>query len=218
MSGIKEEMIELIKKNKISTTEVADCMGKTGLFENSHAVNRGHFAVGTVRWVYAYDNSNYTVHEQIRDTQPGDIVLIEAFNCGDRSTIGELVKKFIVLYKEAAAVITNGNLRDDANRTSRSVESVGIASFRFRRQFVGDGSRRYDRRRAPIVGRVAGSGQHCGLWNGSTFGDGLRFEADEHVACRVGETRRIQIGIKRCVSQHCRRIQGERSCIGFGCD
>lgn len=112
MSGIKEEMIELIKKNKISTTEVADCMGKAGLFENSHAVNRGHFAVGTVRWVYAYDNSNYTVHEQIRDTQPGDIVLIEAFNCGERSTIGELVTKFIVLYKEAAAVITNGNLRD----------------------------------------------------------------------------------------------------------
>ena len=30
MSGIKEEMIELIKKNKISTTEVADCMGKAG--------------------------------------------------------------------------------------------------------------------------------------------------------------------------------------------
>lgn len=112
MDNIKQEIIELIKKNKISTTEVADCMGKTGLFENSHAVNRGHFAVGNVRWIYGYNNSNYTIHEQARDIQPGEIVMIEAFNCGDRSTIGELVTKFMVLYKEAAAVISNANLRD----------------------------------------------------------------------------------------------------------
>lgn len=112
MDNIKQEMIELIKKNKISTTEVADCMGKAGLFENSHAVNRGHFAVGSVRWIYGYNNSNYTIHEQARDIQPGEIVMIEAFNCGDRSTIGELVTKFMVLYKEAAAVISNANLRD----------------------------------------------------------------------------------------------------------
>lgn len=112
MDNIKQEMIELIKKNKISTTEVADCMGKAGLFENSHAVNRGHFAVGSVRWIYGYNNSNYTIHEQARDIQPGEIVMIEAFNCGERSTIGELVTKFMVLYKEAAAVISNANLRD----------------------------------------------------------------------------------------------------------
>lgn len=112
MDNIKQEMIELIKKNKISTTEVADCMGKAGLFGNSHAVNRGHFAVGSVRWIYGYNNSNYTIHEQARDIQPGEIVMIEAFNCGDRSTIGELVTKFMVLYKEAAAVISNANLRD----------------------------------------------------------------------------------------------------------
>lgn len=112
MSTVKNEIIELIMRNKISTTEVADCMGKSGLFADAHAVNRGHFAVGSVHWVYACNNSNYTVHEQVRELNAGDIVMIEPFECGERSTIGELVTKFIILYQGAAAVITNGNLRD----------------------------------------------------------------------------------------------------------
>ena len=85
---IKGTIINLIKKNRISTTEVADCMGKTGAIKECHAVNRGHFEVGN------------------------DVVFIEAFNCGDRAIIGELVTKYMVLYCGAAAVVTNCNLRD----------------------------------------------------------------------------------------------------------
>lgn len=109
---IKEKIIKKIKQNRISTTEVADCLGKTGVLENSHAVNRGHFAVGNVKWIYAYDESNWSIHEQARDVQEGDVVLIEAFNCGDRATIGELVSKFMILYRQAVAIVTNANLRD----------------------------------------------------------------------------------------------------------
>lgn len=109
---IKEQIIRKIKKNRISTTEVADCMGKTGLLENAHSVNRGHFAVGNVKWIYAYNESNWSVHEQARDVEEDDVVLIEAFNCGNRATIGELVSKFILLYRQASAVISNANLRD----------------------------------------------------------------------------------------------------------
>ena len=93
---IKKEIIEKIRKNRISTTEVADCLGKTGLFENAHCVNRGHFAVGNVRWIYAYNESNWSIHEQARDVQAGDVVMIEAFNCHNRATIGELVSKFMI--------------------------------------------------------------------------------------------------------------------------
>lgn len=111
---MKEKIINYIKKNRVSTTEIADCMGKSGLFENANALNRGRFKVGSVRWVYAYNESNWSVHEQIRDIQPGEIVMIEAFNCGDRATIGELVSKYILLYKQAAAIISNAKLRDGA--------------------------------------------------------------------------------------------------------
>lgn len=109
---IKSEIIELIKTNRISTTEVADCLGKSGLFKNSTPINRRHFCVGNVKWIYAYNNSNWSVHEQARDVQKGDVVLIEAFNCEDRATIGELVSKFILLYRQAEAIVSNAPLRD----------------------------------------------------------------------------------------------------------
>ena len=112
MSTIKEQIIEKIRCNRISTTEVADCLGKTGVFSNSYTVNRGHFAVGNVKWVYAYNESNWSIHEQVRDVQKGDVVLIEAFDCNDRAILGELVSKFMLLYREAVAVVTNGYLRD----------------------------------------------------------------------------------------------------------
>ncbi|EOS81930.1 hypothetical protein C817_00324 [Dorea sp. 5-2] len=112
MSVIEERIIKKIKKNRISTTEIADCLGKTGVLENAHAINRGHFAVGKVKWVYAYNESNWSIHEQARDVEEGDIVLIEAFDCGERATIGELVSKYILLYRQAEAIISNANLRD----------------------------------------------------------------------------------------------------------
>lgn len=112
MSTIQNKIIEKIKHNRISTTEVADCLGKTGVIENAFAVNRGHFAVGNVKWVYAYDESNWSIHEQSREVQPGDVVFIEAFNCNNRATIGELVTKFLILYRQAVAVVSNSYLRD----------------------------------------------------------------------------------------------------------
>ena len=110
--NICKRIIEKIKMNRISTTEVADCMNKTGLFAESHSVNRGHFEVGLVKWIYASDESNWNVHDMARDVRPGDVVMIEAFNCGERATIGELVLKFILFYRQAVAVVSNGNFRD----------------------------------------------------------------------------------------------------------
>lgn len=109
---IQKEIIKKIKKNRISTTEVADCMGKAGVLKHAHAVNRGHFAVGNVKWIYAYKESNWSVHEQIRSVKEGDVVLLEAFDCKDRATIGELVTKFMILYCQAEALVTNSYLRD----------------------------------------------------------------------------------------------------------
>ncbi len=109
---IEEKIIEYIRVNKVSTTEVADCLGKTGVIPNVMPINRGQFKVGKVKWVYAYNESNWDVHEQIRNIGQGQIVYIEAFNCGERAIIGDLVSKFILLYCRAEAIVTNAKMRD----------------------------------------------------------------------------------------------------------
>lgn len=112
---MKNKIIDYIRRNRVSTTEVADCLGKAGVLPNVMPINRGHFKVGNVKWVYAFDNSNYPVHEQIIGTHEGDIVFIEAFECGERAIIGDLVSKYILLYLQAQAIICNTKFRDAAN-------------------------------------------------------------------------------------------------------
>lgn len=109
---IRDKIIEYIRINKVSTTEVADCLGKTGVLPDIMPVNRGQFCVGKIKWVYAYNESNWDVHEQIRDVEPNDIVYIETFACGDRAIVGELVSKYILLYQQAVAIVTNTKMRD----------------------------------------------------------------------------------------------------------
>ena len=67
--NITDKIIEYIQMNKVSTTEVADCLGKTGVLPGIYPVNQGQFRAGRVKWVYAYNESNWDVHEQIRDVQ-----------------------------------------------------------------------------------------------------------------------------------------------------
>lgn len=112
MENIRDEIVKAIRKNRISTTEVADCLGKSGVLKGAKPVNRGHFCVGPIKWIYAYNCSNWSVHEQARDIKEGDVVFIEAFDCEDRAIVGELVTKFMILYKGAVALISNANQRD----------------------------------------------------------------------------------------------------------
>ena len=79
---MKKKIIDYIRRNRVCTTEVADCLGKTGVLENVMPINRGHFKVGNVKWVYA-DH-------------------------------GELVSKYILLYRQANAIISNAKFRDAA--------------------------------------------------------------------------------------------------------
>lgn len=109
---IKQKIIDFIRRNRVSTTEVADCLGKSGVLENVMPINRGHFKVGNIKWVYAHAESNWDVHEQIVSTEENDVVFIEAFDCKHRAIIGELVCKYILLYKQASAIICNAKFRD----------------------------------------------------------------------------------------------------------
>jgi len=109
---MKNKIIDYIKRNRVSSTEIADCLGKKGAIFNTHAINKGHFQVGNVFWVYACGGTNWEVHRQIEKVQDGDVVYIEAFDHLDKAIFGDLVSKYLMLYKQAAAIVTNGLLRD----------------------------------------------------------------------------------------------------------
>lgn len=111
---MKKEIINFIKRNRVCTTEVADCMGKAGVLEGIMPINRGHFKVGNLKWVYAYKESNWDVHKQVISANEDDVVFIEAFDCKHRAIIGELVSKYILLYRQASAIICNTKFRDAA--------------------------------------------------------------------------------------------------------
>lgn len=112
--SICTEIIDYLVHNRVSTTEVADALGKQGSLNKVMPVNWGHYKVGLVKWVYAYDESNWSVHEQIQNIAEGKVVMVEAFDCGERAVFGELVSKYLLLYRQCPAVIVCGNMRDAA--------------------------------------------------------------------------------------------------------
>lgn len=114
MSDISHRMIDYLVRNRVSTTEVADALGKTGVLPGLLPVNRGHYKAGKIKWIYAYAESNWPVHEQIQDLEDDCIVFVECFDCGDRAIFGELVSKYILLYHQSKAIVVNGKMRDAA--------------------------------------------------------------------------------------------------------
>ncbi|NEO35144.1 MAG: RraA family protein [Moorea sp. SIOASIH] len=112
MVQITHKVIETIRKNRISTSEVSDCLGKTGAIRGITPLNPGHFSVGAVEFVYAYNQSNWELHEQLRNPDPGKIVVVEAINCEDYGVFGSLVSKFLLLYRQVQGIVVNGLVRD----------------------------------------------------------------------------------------------------------
>lgn len=109
---LTERIIQYIKQNRVSTTEVADCMGKSGALPDVYPINEGFHRVGKSRYVYGFLESNWCIHEQIRDTQPGEIIIIDGIEVNDRALIGELVTKYLLLYRQAEAIVVLGRIRD----------------------------------------------------------------------------------------------------------
>jgi 4-hydroxy-4-methyl-2-oxoglutarate aldolase len=106
------EIIDYIRRNRVSTTEIADCLNKSGVVPQVSALNRGHFCVGPVSWVYAWNETNWTIHEQIQALPEGRVVVATGIACGDRALIGDLVAKYLLLYRQAKAIVVEGAVRD----------------------------------------------------------------------------------------------------------
>lgn len=115
MESITDRILDYLKRNRVSTTEVADVLGKSGAVHGLKAINPGHYCTGKIQWIYAYDESNWPIHEQIQDLEEGTVVFVDMFNCGERAAFGELVSKYILLYHQTRAIVVDGNMRDAAN-------------------------------------------------------------------------------------------------------
>lgn len=123
------EIIDFCRKNRVSSTEVADALGKTGVFPNVQPINHNQHMVGLVRCIFTANNSNYAVHEQIRNVKEGEVVIIFAYDCENRAIIGDLVSKYILLYKGASAIVVQGLVRDVARlrRDGYAIWSEGFS-------------------------------------------------------------------------------------------
>lgn len=124
-----EAILDYCRKNRVSTTEVADALGKSGVFPRVLPVNDGQYRIGPVRCVFTANNSNYAVHEQIRDVKDGEVVIIFTHQCEERAIIGDLISKYALLYRGAAAVVVQGRVRDVAalRREGYALWSDGVS-------------------------------------------------------------------------------------------
>lgn len=110
---ITKEIIHYIRKNRVSATEVADCLGKSGALEGVFPLNRQHFAAGEIQYLYAVQSSNWTVHEELDKNPVSDkVILIDAIDVDGRAIIGDIVSKYILLYQQNAAIVCTGKMRD----------------------------------------------------------------------------------------------------------
>ena len=109
---MKNKIIKFLKKNKLSTTEVADALGKTGVIQNVLPITSKKYIVGNTYCIFASNLSNYAVHDASPEIKENDIVLIFTYNCEERAIIGDLIAKYIFKYKKAKAIVIDGRVRD----------------------------------------------------------------------------------------------------------
>ena len=127
-SEISKKILDTISRNRISTTEVADALGKRGVLHGLRAMTENHHRVGIVHPVFAANGTNYGIHDQVRSVNSDEVVVVYTHNCDGRAIFGDLVSKFVTLYRRAAAIAVNGLVRDAARirRERYPVWSTGV--------------------------------------------------------------------------------------------
>jgi len=109
---MKDKILDFIKDNKFSTSDVADALGRKGELKDIKLISGNKYVVGEISAVYACKGSNYVTHKMLKGLEPNKIVYIENVQCEEVSLIGGLICKYIFDYKAGLAVVCNGNVRD----------------------------------------------------------------------------------------------------------
>lgn len=110
--SIKDEIISVIKNNRISSVEVADALGKSGVIEGPKPLVPRKFVVGEVKYIYGHSRSNWPIHEQGEKVENGGILYVDTFECYNQAAFGDIVAKYFILYKEFDGIVVNGLMRD----------------------------------------------------------------------------------------------------------
>jgi regulator of RNase E activity RraA len=110
--NIKQSIINLIESNRISSTEVADALGKSGVIEGLQPINPNIHVTGEVHYIYAFDETNWPIHEQVQDLPENCFLYVDTFNCNDKAIFGDLVSKYLLLYKKVKGILVQGKMRD----------------------------------------------------------------------------------------------------------
>lgn len=108
-----DRIIKYLEENKLSTEEIGDVLGKTGLVKGAYPIVTDTYLVGKVQFFYSHSNSNWPLHEQLRELKKGHIVFVDTFFTDDYYAVfGELVSTFIYDKCGAKGIVVNGNMRD----------------------------------------------------------------------------------------------------------
>jgi 4-hydroxy-4-methyl-2-oxoglutarate aldolase len=110
---IQDKIIDYIKTNRVSTTEVADAMYKMGELDTKlRCLVPGSRAVGVVHYAPAVEGSNYYTHKYLKDAPKDSVVYVDVHDCDGLAIFGGLVIKFLMLYRQTAGVVVGGLVRD----------------------------------------------------------------------------------------------------------
>jgi regulator of RNase E activity RraA len=112
MDSLKQRIISIIKKNRISTVEVSDALQKTGVIEGPKPIINGKFVVGEVQYIYGHSETNWPIHEQGEKINDGGILFVDTFFCNNKAAFGDIVAKYFILYKSIDGIVVNGLMRD----------------------------------------------------------------------------------------------------------
>ena len=112
MSDPLLQIVDTLRRNRISTVEVADALGKIGVQPKLRRLNSRHFQAGRVSYVPTWDESNWPLHEGIATVAEDTILYVDVFNCGERAVLGDIMCKYLFLYKRIAGLVVNGLVRD----------------------------------------------------------------------------------------------------------
>lgn len=113
MTNLTEKIIDYIKINRVSTTELADALGKTGEINPLiKPVNKKLRCVGKVYYVPAFNESNWYTHYFLQNAPKDSVVFVEGINCNNKAIFGSLVTKYTCLYRQVAGIVVAGHIRD----------------------------------------------------------------------------------------------------------
>ena len=110
---IADQIVEYIELNRVSTTEVADVLGKTGeLDPQMRCLTPRSRAVGKLFYAPSFNGSNWYTHYFAQEAPQNAVLYIEGVNCGNKAIFGDLVAKYTLLYKKAKGLVVSGYVRD----------------------------------------------------------------------------------------------------------